>query len=166
MQFPRIHKKQRGLAIVEFTIIAAFLLFVLIAIMEFARLMYAMQSLNEMTRRGARLAAVCHVNDRNDIPSLTAITGIAPKGYEPTDMVIEYLDADGNVIAGDLTDDTNFSQIRFVRARINSFTFDLLVPFVSFDVNSVMPDFETTLPAESLGILRPTADNPNAVTNC
>jgi hypothetical protein len=163
-QKPR--SKQQGIALVEFTLIATFLLFLLIGIMEMARLMYSMQSLSEMTRRGARLAAVCYVSDQNDIPALNSIVNIAPKGFLPQHLIIEYLDADGVAISGDLTTNTNFAQIRFVSARIDAFNYQLLIPFVTLNLTDFVPSFQTIIPAESLGVLRPTSSNPTAITNC
>lgn len=157
---------QKGIALVEFTLIATFLLFLLIGIMEMARIMYSMQSLSEMTRRGSRLAAVCYVSDQSDIPALDAITAIAPKGFLPEHLIIEYLDADGEAVPGNLTVNANFAKIRFVSARIDNFSYQLLIPFITLNLTNFVPQFQTIIPAESLGVLRPTPTNPNSITNC
>ncbi|MEZ9974779.1 hypothetical protein BCS96_02340 [Vibrio breoganii] len=153
--------RQNGLAIIEFTVVSAVLLIVLFGIIEIARFVFSLQMLNEVTRRGARLATVCYVDQATKIPDLTSIKALAPYGYEKEMLKIDYLDDEGNVLysgTGTISNDT-FLDIRFVRARIVDFSyaFSLLKNILGDSIS--MPSFETILPSESLGIYRPLGDD-------
>ena len=58
-----MRKRNLGITTVEFSIVATVLFVTLFAVMEFSRLMYTFVALAEGTRRGARLATVCPLND-------------------------------------------------------------------------------------------------------
>jgi hypothetical protein len=55
--------RQRGAAVVEFALVAMIFFMLLIGIFEFGRLMFTWNSAVEATRRGARLAVVCGLDD-------------------------------------------------------------------------------------------------------
>ena len=59
----KIGQHQQGLATVEFAIIGMIAMVVLFAVFEVARVFFVYNMLEEATRRGARLAAVCAIND-------------------------------------------------------------------------------------------------------
>ncbi len=83
--------------------------------------------------------------------------------------MIEYLDANGVVVTGDVTDNNVFITIKYVRARVSNYQFQF-VSILNFLGNKglvVVPEFETTLPVESLGIVRPTKnDADGSITDC
>lgn len=172
------HKKnQQGVTIVEFTLIALALMVMLIGVLEVGRYVYSLQMLNEMTRKAARLATVCYVLDQNDIPSLPEVVENYPPDFVAANLNIEYLDEFGNSVdvngyAGlNLTEQTTvFSSIRFVRASVNNYQYQFFgfLDFIGVSGLLPMPEFETTLPAESLGVLRPIDDgiDTGAITNC
>jgi len=145
---------QRGLSTVEFAIVGVVLFMVLFAVMEFGRAMYVVNVLTEGARRGARLAAVCPIGD--PYPAEAAVfapvggsaSAVIP-GLSTGNVVIEYLDGNGNVIADPTT---NFDEIRYVRARIVNFTLPLIIPMVTPTLS--LSGFSTTIPRESLGIPR------------
>lgn len=147
-------RSQRGLTTVEFAIVGVVLFMVLFAVMEFGRAMYVVSVLTEGARRGARLAAVCPVGD--PYPAEAAVfaapggsnSAFVP-GLSTANVVIEYLDDNGNVIADPAT---NFDEIRYVRARIVNFTLPLIIPMVTPTLS--LSGFSSTLPRESLGIPR------------
>ncbi|HEX6260758.1 MAG TPA: TadE family protein, partial [Woeseiaceae bacterium] len=56
-------KRQSGVTTVEFAIVALVLLTVILAVIDISRLYFTVAALNEATRRGARVAAVCPVDD-------------------------------------------------------------------------------------------------------
>ena len=56
-------RSMRGMTMVEFAIVAAALFMIIFASIEFGRASFTLAALNEGTRRGARLAAVCPLND-------------------------------------------------------------------------------------------------------
>ena len=148
---------QSGLATVEFAIVGATFFLVLFGVLEFGRALFVWNTLNEVTRRGARVATVCPVN-HSAIKHVAVFdapggTGESPFLYGLTmdNVTVEYLDTGANVI-GD--PQTNFGNIRYVRVRVTSYQHTLLVPFLGADATVTTPDFAATLPRESLGIPR------------
>lgn len=146
--------RQRGATTVEFAIIGVAMMLVLFGVIEVGRAMFVMNALGEATRRAARMATVCPLND-------TAIAQVglfnAPGssgnrvvgGLSETNFGIEYLDVTGSVV----TDPTaNFGDIQFVRTRIVNFQHRMLIPFATYIFTT--PDFATTLRRESLGVPR------------
>lgn len=155
--------RQSGLATVEFAIVAGVLLTVIIAVIDISRLYFSVASLNEATRRGARVAAVCQVHD----PAIAQIAvfntsgnaGSSPivTGLQTEHVDVEYLDASGAPVANPAG--TGFDFIRYVRVRINGgFQLETVIPGIS----QLIPvaGFEATLPRESLGIPREGAVTP------
>ena len=149
-----IHQ-QRGVTTVEFAIIGAAMLVVLFGVIELGRAMFVLNTLGESTRRAARMAAVCPIND----PAI-AESGLfnAPgggsasrfiRGLLPGNFAVEYLDSNGNVVANPVA---SFGQIEFVRTRIVNFQHEMLIPFATQLFTT--PDFATTLRRESLGVPR------------
>lgn len=97
---------QRGVAAVEFALIAIPFLLLLLGAMEFGRLLYLWNTAQEVTRNAARQAVV---TDFTDSAAITAIKrsavfrvtdGTLPASSEvsSTNVVIRYLNAGGNVI--------------------------------------------------------------------
>ena len=160
-------KRQQGLSIIEFTLVSTTLLLLIFAVIEVGRYVYSLQVVNDMTRVAARLAVVCRVEDRNDIPAL-ALSPNAPVGFTAANLTVEYLDASGNTVTGTLTDDDVFSTIEYVRARVVDFEYQFtgLLSFVSMTGMLAIPDFETTRPRENLGRHRETSTNPDNSTDC
>lgn len=148
------HSVQRGMTTVEFSIVGVVLFLVLFGVIEFGRAMYVVNVLTEATRRGARLAAVCPVDD--SYPAEGAVfnynggsaSPVVP-GLSTSNVVIEYLDSNGNVLNDPVTD---YDEIRYVRARIINFSMPLLIPF--FDPTLSLSGFADTIPRESLGVYR------------
>lgn len=166
---------QRGVTQVEFILIAATVLLVLFSILEFAAYFYSTQMVNEVTRRAARLATVCYIADRDDIPQLESLTDLYPAGFTADNLEISYLDSVGgevdvsgfmSVPPADLaTLNQQFGQIRYVRARSVDYTYNFVVLSLLIDLIGNTPSFETILPAESLGVLRQTVTGED-FTDC
>ena len=57
-------RRQSGLVTVEFALIGAFFFLILFSIIEFGRLLFTWNTLDEVTRRAARLAAVCPIRGK------------------------------------------------------------------------------------------------------
>lgn len=148
-----MRRRQSGTTTVEFAIIGSVVMTVLFAVIEFGRALFVMNALTEVTRRGARVATVCPVND----PAGPRAAVFADEGGRSTvvnglttgNVVIEYLNQAGSVVVDPVT---NFGDIRYVRARVVNFTHQLVIPFVMPSLT--MPGFATTVPRESLGIPR------------
>jgi Flp pilus assembly protein TadG len=157
---------QKGLSTVEFAVVAAVLFTVMFGIFEIARAYYVFATLDEVTRRGARVAAVCPIND----PAIAQMAMFNASGdASPSSLVnglttghiaVEYLDGNDAVVANP-ADAAGFVQIQYVRVRVVGFQHQLLVPFVAGIANFFMPEFAATLPRESLGVPR-----EGAITTC
>jgi len=157
-------RKQQGVATVEFAIIGALLMLLLLGVIEFARLVFVWNTGTEATRRGARVAAVCPVNDPA-IRNITVFNDDATSGpsalitgLSSADVQVEYLDAGGNPLdctycnCDDTCGDASFVSIKYVQVGINNYQHTLLLP-PPFNVTITMPPFESTLPRESLGVV-------------
>lgn len=100
--------RQRGVAAVEFAIVGALLFILLFGILEFGRLFYMFNTVQEVTRRAAREAVVRWVDNSSTSPAKTlALFGgtAMPAGAEITvdNIDIEYLGADGlEITSGNL----------------------------------------------------------------
>ena len=154
MKRSRVGKRhQDGVTTLEFAIVGLLLFVILFAVIEFGRALFVMNTLTEATRRGARLAAVCPVGDPKPASAAVFDTGTGRSavvsGLTPANIVIEYLDINGTAIGAP---GANFSQIRYVRARVVGFSLSLVIPTIMPTLP--MSGFTTTLPRESLGIPR------------
>ncbi|HEY6610117.1 MAG TPA: TadE/TadG family type IV pilus assembly protein [Pseudomonas sp.] len=150
-------KRMRGVYVVEFAIIGSLLFVLLFGVLEMGRLYFTVNGLDEVVRRGARLAAVCDIHDErilrraifNDINNAGASSLI---GYlETADLDLVYLNENGAVVGSpnDLSSATGFRAIRYVQLRIDGFPFELLIP--GFRGVFTLPAFRSTIPRESLG---------------
>jgi Flp pilus assembly protein TadG len=138
---PRNPTRQKGLAAVETALVAGVVLTILFGVFEVARLFFVVNALEEATRRGARVAAVCQVTD-GAINEIAIFNGTA-------NISLEYINFNGTVV-GD--PDTDFMDIDAVRVSIQNYQHDLIIPF--FMRTITMPEISTTMPRESLGVTR------------
>jgi Flp pilus assembly protein TadG len=136
-------KKMRGLATVEFAIVGATLMMVLFACLEFGRATYSFAALNEGTRRAARLAAVCPLNDPKIV---AAVNFMGISGFTNANVSVNYLNASGASLGATPA----LVSVYYVRVGIVGFTIPLAIPMVNPTLTS--PSFTVTLPAESLGV--------------
>lgn len=170
----RSRNSLKGLTILEFTLTVLVSMLLVLSAFEFGRYVYSMQMLNEMTRKAARLAAVCSIGDRDDIKDLAEIVENRPYGFTADDLEIAYLDRDGSEVTVDgyssmSTDDKDdvLSQVRYVQAFVSDDYKFQFVRFLSFlgDAGSIkVPNYQTVIPAESLGVVRPTQSSPSGAT--
>jgi hypothetical protein len=151
----RLH--MRGVYTVEFAIIGLLLFTLLFGVLEMGRLYFTVNGLDEVVRRGARLAAVCDIQDpvilRRAIFNAANDSGASAliAGLETADLTLVYLDENGAAVASpnDLVSATGFRAIRYVQLRVESFPFELLIP--GFHGVFTLPAFRSTFPRESLG---------------
>ena len=126
--------KQRGVAAVEFALIASFLFTLLFGIMEFGRVLFYWNATIEATRLGARLAVVC---DKDAAAIKTKMSAML------------------NILTSDKID-IAYNPSGCTAATCTSVTVSILpgmnVPtFIPFlPLNMIMPPFTTTLPRESM----------------
>ncbi|MFT5393114.1 MAG: Flp pilus assembly protein TadG [Gammaproteobacteria bacterium] len=141
---------QRGAATVEMAIAGTAFFLVLFAALEVGRLSYTMHGLTEATRRGARIATVCPLDDPQIKNAATFHDPISGAGglipvITPDKVTLAYLDANGNSTA-------TFLDIRYVRVSIVPITYTTIIPGAVMAFT--LPAFSTTLPRESLGVPR------------
>lgn len=135
--FPRVRRQaQRGVAAVEFALIAIFFFTLLLGIMEFGRWLFLLNGANEATRLGARLAVVCSVEAPGDLTLIKASMSAMTGGGIPADnMVLDYVPVN-----------CDESSCLTVTARIVGATFTPVSPF--FGGAFSIPEFPTSLPRE------------------
>jgi Flp pilus assembly protein TadG len=157
-----VARQQRGVAVVEFAIVAMLLFTLLFGIIEFGRLFYVFNSVQEVTRRAAREAVVRWTNQQSVVKNL-ALFGASslPAGAEITadSISIDYLNQSGatsdpipgtpgeNITA--CLNSTN-SCIAYVRVSITGVTYAPMVSLFPY-FNVPIPASTVTMPAESLG---------------
>ncbi|MDR4519938.1 MAG: TadE/TadG family type IV pilus assembly protein [Nitrosomonas sp.] len=128
-----IRKNQRGVAAVEFAIVAVILFTLLFGIMEMGRVLYMMNTTTEATRLGTRIAAVC---DRNAAAIKDRMTNIA--GFlTPAHINVAY-DPSG----------CDIDTCRYITVSVTGLNVQSIVPLIP--INFQMPAFSTTLPRESM----------------
>ena len=130
----RRHTRQSGVAAVEFAIVAALFLTLLIGIMDMGRVLFYWNSAAEATRLGARLAVVCDLNDADIKARMRTMLSILPTNkinveYEP----------------GGCDINTCQSVTVSILSGVSVATF---IPFTPLALT--LPPFSTTLPRESM----------------
>lgn len=130
--------RQRGAAAVEFAIISVVFFTLLIGIMEMGRMLFYWNTVTEMTRLGARLAAICEPgNPRIAERITTAFPAVPIEAFE-----VSYLPENCEV-----GDTCRWASVRVVPG----FRIANVIPFVPAAVNSLaMPEFKTTVPREGM----------------
>lgn len=153
----------QGVYVVEFALIGAVLLVLLIGVLDLGRLYFTVNALAEVSRRGARLAAVCDIRDSHILHR--ALFNEAGDGgvsslitnLHVDSLKIDYFDGRGAFVGApeDLESVDGFRAIRFVQLRVENFPFSFLIPLQllvpGFDGSITLPTFQSTLPRESLG---------------
>lgn len=149
-------RNQSGLTTVEVAVVGMVLMVTIIGVLEVGRAFFVYNSLEEATRRGARMAAVCQ-------PGAAAIAQIAVFNTSgssgPSPLIADLETSNINVTYHDdlgapVNPGTNYLDISYVRVAIVNFEHEMFVPFVGSLFNT--PAFATTLPRESLGVTRST----------
>ena len=144
--------RQYGLATVEFAIVAFVLFMLIFGVIEFGRGFFVVSALDEATRRGARMAVVCPINDPAIFLAAAFNNTLIPD-LDASDISVEYLDKDGGLVGNPLAA-TGFRLIRYVRVRVVGYQHQMLIPLVAALGPFFMPEFATVLPRESLGVPR------------
>lgn len=134
--FTSVNLRQTGAAVLEFALVVLVLFGLMIGIVEFGRVLYAMNVAAEATRFGARLAVVCDIADENNI--IDRMKSL-PGWLADYDIDIEYL-PDGCIQ----------STCRWVTVKIENGELPLFMPIPIVPESITVPSFATTLPRESL----------------
>lgn len=143
-------KTQQGMSTVEFALVAVVLFTMIFGVIEIARAFFVTSLLDEATRRGARVAVVCPINDPAIFQAAAFNNTLIPD-LDAGDITVEYLD-DANAVIANPADPVAFRSIEFVRVRVVGYQHQMFIPFVAALI--VMPEYATVLPRESLGIPR------------
>lgn len=139
-------RRHRGVAAVEFAIVVAVFLMLLLGVMEMGRVMFYWNTATELTRLGARIAAVCTPDATVIKTKMTALYPLIPPG----NVSVVYTPAGCNADPKLCTEVTV--------SVTGSVPITTYIPFVPLSLS--LPAFRTTLPRESL---QSTA--PNGVAN-
>jgi len=141
-------KKMRGMVMVEFAIVGVVLLAVIFGCLEFGRTTYTLAALNEGTRRAARLAAVCPVNDPVIAPAVNfaGLAGFNGATGSGGNVNLQYLDVNGAVLTGVPA----AGAVSYVQVGVTGYSIPLFIPGLNVTITS--PTFTATLPAESMGL--------------
>ncbi|TAM06966.1 MAG: pilus assembly protein [Paraburkholderia sp.] len=139
----RIHRRpparrQKGVAALEFALIASVFFTLLIGVMEMGRVLFYFNTAAEATRLGARVAVVCDVN------SSQATTNPVVRDMQRMLPIL----TPANVSVAYTPSGCDASSCTAVTVSVTNVTVNTMVPFVPFNVT--LPPFSTTLPRESL----------------
>ena len=138
-------RSQQGTTTVEFAIVGVVFFTVLFGLIDLSRIFFELAALDESTRRGARVAAVCPVNDPY-VAQTALFAGLIPN-LASGNISVQYLDANGVVIGAPAA--AGYGTIRYVRVAIQNVQLQTFIPGLPAVIS--MPAFETTIPSESLG---------------
>jgi hypothetical protein len=130
-----IRRRQHGATLVEFALVSVLFFTLVMAIVEFGRWLSTLELASEATRRAARMAVVCDINDatiRTRMQSYLPMLGLA----------------DNQISIGYFPAGCNKTNCQSVSVGITGATFTPHIPFLmaAFPV----PPFSTSLPRESM----------------
>lgn len=127
-------RRQRGIAAVEFALVAALFFTILIGTMEMGRILFYWNSAAEATRLGARIAVVCDLNDADIKTRMQTMLSILPADK----ITISYLPSGCTV--------NNCDSVTV--SILPSVPVATFLPYVPLSLT--LPPFATTLPRESM----------------
>ncbi len=156
--------RQRGAAAVEFGLLCLVFLSIVLGILELGRMLYLYNTMQEVSRRGAREAVIRWVDQGTAIKTEALFGGTSvPAGAEITasNIVIRYLNAAGNEVStlpaspadnmSACSDITRTDQcIYSVSVALENVTYVPMVKLFTF-LNIALPVAKVTMHAESLG---------------
>lgn len=179
-QHSSAHKpRQQGVAAVEFALVATLLFTLLFGIIEFGRLFFVINSVQEVTRRAAREQVVRWINQTDAVQRIAVLqagssgTVSFPGAGDISNVNVRlgfyntYADArtGSNPITGIASAADNFANcvnaetscIKFVRAALTKpdgspLDFQVVAPYMPRD-QFALPRSTVIMPAEALGLL-------------
>jgi len=137
----KARERQRGLTSVEFALVGVFLFMILFAILEFGRVLFTLNVLQEGARRGARVAAV-------SAPNSPAVEAAALFLDLPA---IEHATVKTLYLTKDAAETQDINAMQYVRVSITAPDIGLRIPLVRATITP--PVYSSTLPRESLGVV-------------
>jgi Flp pilus assembly protein TadG len=154
-------KEERGTSVAEFAMVATLFFTLIFGIIEFGRMLYTHNALADATRRGARYAALHPATEVTDVKNEVVYGSRATydedgnptsppliHGLTPSMVDVSY---QGEDLDGDpATAPTSFgSNLGTTTVKIVGYSFNLSIPIIARPIP--MPDYATTLSAESAG---------------
>jgi hypothetical protein len=143
-------KGQRGSTLVEFAIGALVFFTAVFGVLEFSRLLWTHNALNDAARRGARYAVTHGEADANAVKNV-AVYGNAEgegqplvAGLSPEMVDVDYKDSSIPGVGFGYPDGS-------VTVSVTGFEYKIVLPFLGSGVT--LPDYRTTLTAESAGVI-------------
>ena len=130
--------RQKGVAAVEFALIAIVFFTLLLGIIEFGRVLFTWNSVAEATRWGARLAVVCDKDDATIKERMRLIAGT----LTDSNIDIRYLNPPSAVNTCDKTN------CKSVEVSVSGASITPMIPFLGMTLT--IPPFTTSLPRESM----------------
>lgn len=138
--------KQQGVATIEWALVATAFFLIILGALEVSRLLFTWNTLDAMSQRAARIAAVCP-------PNHSAIRQVAMFGSpgDPGALLQNFTAANLQLTYLDETfsDTGGARNSSYVRAQIVNYQITLNLPFL--DIAPTSPPFAAIVPAESLG---------------
>ena len=161
---PPSRRRLGGVATIEFSLVCLVFFTFLLGAIEFARLLYVFNTLQEVTRRAAREMTVHWINQEAAVKTLALFGAAAlPGGAEITasSIKIEYLTADDSIVTSFPSDPGDnlsacgdaartASCIYSVRVSINAGNYIPMLSIFSF-LGLALPSSSVTMHAESMG---------------
>jgi Flp pilus assembly pilin Flp len=132
------HANQRGVAAVEFALIAALLFTLLFGVIEMGRVLFYWNTATEATRLGARLAVVCNQDESAIKNRMKNMLGVLESG----NIDVDYFPGG-----------CNQDNCRSVTVSITGITVSTMIPLIPLSIP--MPSFSTSLPRESMNSINP-----------
>lgn len=134
-------QRQCGIAAVEFALTASMLLLLMLGSMELSRMMFYWNTATEATRLGARIAAVCALDDAEIKTRMTALFPV----IVAAEIRIDYLPA------GCSASDCEQLTVRIAKPDRLKLSIPLLAqPELPVQPELPWPSFSTSLPRESM----------------
>ena len=135
-------KYQRGATVVEFALVSVLFLTVLLAIMDFGRILFTWNAVAEATRQGARVAVVCDIGAARVLADMQKFAPITSANLQ-----INWYDGSGNISTS--CDSTNCAG---VAVSVTGMTITPVSPLTWIGFSSLtVPGFSTYLPREIMG---------------
>ena len=132
-----LRRKQEGVAAVEFALVSFVFFTLLIGVMEMGRMLFYWNTAAELTRMGARMAAVCDPGDPHIAAKIAAFHPLIPASK----VDVAYSPAGCNVNSCDEVTVRVLPGVPIIN----------YIPFVPAAVRTLaLPEFATTLPRESM----------------
>lgn len=168
MQF-KANKNQRGAALVEFAIVSTVFFTAIFGILEFGRLLWTHNALQDAARRGARYATVRRDDAAGNLavkkvvvygdPNANPATATpVVSGLTTNDVQVVYANYNGVQLSARAT-------VSITNASGQNYRFQFAIPLIGGTLT--MPAYKTSLPGESAGYVP--CDNPApgaALTSC